>query len=102
MLESVFILLVVASIILLLVTIYWESIIICMIDLILWTVVALGSLQVERPYQYVSGGTVVEATQSIESLYPLAYLFMGVALMVLIYLIFLIFGTMTNKSIKGM
>jgi hypothetical protein len=102
MLESILILLVIIAIILLIVTVEWESILICMIDLILWASLAVAILQVEIPYQYTSGGTVVEATQSIETLYPLAYLFIGIALIVLLYLIFLIFGTITNRPIKGM
>jgi len=101
MLESIFILLLVLAVIFLIVAIEWESFVMCAIDFILWLVLALGVLDIEVPYQYVSGGVVTTAMHSMEGMHYLAMLFAGIGVVVFIYFVTMVLDTLAGKSTKG-
>lgn len=100
MLESIFIILLIIAIILLVLTIEWESLSIGAIDIILWFIVGIGILQIEIPYQYTQGNTVVTATQNLEGMHPLGYLFVGIGFVVTIYVMTSIVFPMFEGKLK--
>jgi len=74
MLESIFIMLIVLGIILLIAAYEWGDPVISLIDSVIWFVCAIGALQIEIPYQYITSGTVTTTTQNI-SIPALGYFF---------------------------
>ena len=98
MLESMFIMLLIMAIILLMLSVVWESIVLSIIDVVMWLVLAIGALKVEIPYQYISSGTVYEATQEITDLYPITYLFMGIAVVMAVYWSTLVLETLRTQK----
>lgn len=101
MLESVFIILLILAIIFLIIAVDWNSPVICGIDMILWLVLALGVLDIEVPYQYVSSGSVTATMQSIETMQYLGYLFMGIAVVMFIYMMTMVLETLYKKTRYG-
>ena len=85
MLESIFIILLIIAVILLVLTVEWESLSLGAINIILWFILGISILQLEVPYQYTQGNTVVTATHKLESMHPLGYLFVGIGFIVAIY-----------------
>ena len=68
MLESIFILLVVISVLFLVLTVVWESLMLGAVDIILWLVLSISVYNLEIPYQYVlSDDTVGTGLQSIQT-----------------------------------
>jgi len=98
MLESVFIMVLILAIVMLMLSIIWESIVLSLIDVIMWLVLAIGALKIEIPYQYISGGTVYEAVQEITDLYALTYLFMGIAIVMIVYWSVLVLDTLRDSK----
>ena len=101
MLESIFILLLITAIVMLIVAIEWESFVICAIDFVMWFVLALGILDIEVPYQYVSGGVVTTAMHSMEGMHYLAMLFAGIGVVVFIFFVTMVLDTLAGKKVKG-
>jgi len=88
MLESIFIILLIIGIILLVLMVEWESLSIGGLCFAIWMTLSISIHQVEIPYQYTTNtGTIIETTQSIENMFPLSYLFMGIAIIVMLYMI---------------
>jgi len=88
MLESIFIILLIVGIILLILMVEWESLAIGGLCFAIWMTLALSIHQIEIPYQYTNNqGIVVESTQSIENMFPLSTLFIGIAVIVMLYMI---------------
>jgi len=102
MLESIFIMLLIAGIILLILSFVWESLTLSIIDLIIWMILSISIYSIEIPYQYESGGSIVEATHSLESMYPLTWLFMGVAIIMFLHVISMVFSMYQGHEKKIM
>lgn len=101
MLESIFIILLILAILFLLVSLAWESIVLSAIDMIMWFILAYSILYLEIPYQYSSGGTVTTAMHTVENLAPVAYLFMGIGIVMFIYMASMVLDSM-QQGIKSM
>jgi hypothetical protein len=86
MLESIIIILLIIAVIMLVLTVEWQSLAIGAIDVILWFILGISIFSVEIPYQYTQGNTVFTGTQSLESMHPLGYLFIGIGFVMVIYL----------------
>jgi len=97
MLESIIIILLIIAVIMLVLTVEWQSLAIGAIDIILWFILAISIFKVEIPYQYTQGNTVYTGTQSLESMHPLGYLFIGVGMVMVIY----IWVTIITPMLKG-
>ena len=102
MIESILIILLIIAVILLVLAFEWKSISITIIDVIFWMVLSLSIYNVEVPYQYTSGGTVVEATQTIESMYPIGWLFILISIIMMIYTVILGTDMLQGKFSKMM
>ena len=98
MLESVFIILLILAIIMLLLAVSWESIVLSLIDSIIWFIMAISVMKIEVPYQYVSGGSVETALQEITNLVPISYLFAMIGLVMGIYWIVLVLETLGKRN----
>jgi len=98
MIESIFVMLLVAAIILLILAFVWESLTITAVDLIIWMILSISVYDIEVPYQYESGGIVYEATQSLGNMYPLAWLFMALAIIMFLYMITMVFQMWRNMD----
>ena len=104
MLESIFIILLVIALILLVLTIVWESLAIGAIDTILWLVLAISVYQLELPYTAIQNdNTIVTGVHTIETLYPLSWLFLLLAFITMFYLFFnIIFPMLKRRFSKVM
>jgi len=100
MLESIFIILLIVAIIMLILTVEWESLSLGAIDIILWFILGVGILQIEIPYQYTQGNTVVNATHTLEGMHPLGFLFVGIGFVVTIYVMTSIVFPMFKGKLK--
>ena len=98
MLESIFVMLLVAGIILLILAFVWESLTISVVDLIIWLILSINVYSIDVAYQYESGGVVYEQVQSVSSMYPLTWLFIGLAIIMLLYIITMVFGMYHNME----
>jgi len=86
MLDSFFIILLVVAILLILLSVEWESMAFCVLDIILWLVLAVSVHQIEIPYEAIDGNNnIVTGTHNIESMFPLSILFYGIAIIMFIY-----------------
>ena len=79
MLESIFIILLISAIIFLILTVIWESMALCGLDIALWLLCALGILKIDV---ITATGTI-----SLEGMSDLSILFGGIACVMTIYLI---------------
>jgi len=92
MLESIFIILLISAIIFLILTVIWESLALCGLDISLWLLCALGILKIDI---VTSTGTT-----TIENMHPLSILFGGVAIVMTLYLIVNLVSPHLTQKIK--
>lgn len=103
MLESIFILLLVTAIILLVLSISWESLALCITDIILWMVLSISIYSIEIPYQGIdSNDAVVTGVHTIQNMYFLSWIFMGIALIMMLYLFTCIIFPMLKGKFSNM
>ena len=102
MIESILIILLIIAVILLILAFEWKSLSITIIDIIFWLILSISIYSVEVPYQYTSGGVVVEATQSIQTMYPIGWLFIVISLVMMIYVFILGTDMLQGKFSKMM
>jgi len=104
MLESIFILLLVTAIILLVLSITWESMAFCITDIILWLVLSISIYNIEIPYQGInSENNIVTGTQAIQNMYILSWIFMGIAIVMILYMFTsIVFPMLQGKFSKMM
>lgn len=104
MMESIFIILLVIALLFLMLTILWESLAIGVMDIILWLVLAISVYQIELPYTAIqSDNTIVTGIHTIETLYPLSWLFIGLAIITMLYVfINIIFPMIQGRFSKVM
>ena len=88
MLESVFILLLVVAVILMILSISWGSMVLSTITMFMWFILGLVVSHIEIPYQAIdSSDNIVTGTHIISNLYGLNWLFVGLGLFMLFYLV---------------
>lgn len=102
MLENIFVVLLIVAILLLILAIMWESLSISIIDVILWLLLTISVYQLEVPYQYTIGSTVYTATHTIENLWPLSWLFLGITIIMMMQTFILALGMLRGKKVKVM
>jgi len=85
MIESIIVILLIIAIILLIFSFEWESLSLSIIDTIMWFVLGISIFVVEIPYQYYDGSVAQEAVQTLESMYPIGWLFIGIGLIMMIH-----------------
>jgi len=91
MLDIVFIILALLAIIIMLYSISERNSAFCIIDAVLWLILALFMLQgIDIPYQGYNGTTLITGVQNVQTnLTPISYLFMGLgAIMFLLFVTF--------------
>lgn len=87
MLETMFILLLVVAILLMIIAITWESLSLTAVDIIVWIILSIGVYEIEIPYQALqSDNTLITGVHEIHSLAPFSWLFMLIALIMMLYL----------------
>jgi len=103
MLDSIFIILLIVGIIMLVLMVEWESMALAGLSIAIFMTLAISIHQIEIPYQYTDPltGTIVESTQSIESMFPLSLLFYGIAFIIFIYLLVNLVLPYVSESIKN-
>jgi len=97
-LESILIILLIIAVLVMILSIEWESITMSIIDVVLWLTLAISIFQVEIPYQYTQGNTVIEATQTLEGMYPIGWIFIGITLIMMIHTFILSFEVFKGKQ----
>jgi len=103
MLESIFIILLVIAILFLVLTIVWESLVLGAMDIITWMILGISVYQLELPYTAIQNdNTIVTGIHTIETLWPLCTLFMGIAVIMTIYLLTYIVGPMLKGKFSRM
>jgi len=86
MLQSMFLALLVGAVLFLILTVYWNSLSLGILDIVLWFILSSAVHSIEVPYVAIqSDNTIVKGVQVIESLYPLSLLFIGIGIIVLLY-----------------
>lgn len=107
MLETIFILLLIFAILLIIMAIeyhdnaFWELVFI-VLDVPLWFILALSNMQIERPWEMYNTSsqqieTGIHTVTSPISPY-LTYFFMGIGLVMMVYMIAVLFGSVYEKS----
>jgi len=102
MLETIFISLGVLSVLFMILAILWKSLTFSVIDTILWLIMAISVYNIERPFQYVQGNTIVTTTHIIEGTYHLAPLFILFAIIMMIHTWQIAFDLLKGRKPKLM
>jgi hypothetical protein len=104
MLESIFIILLVIAILFMLMTIIWQSLAIGTIDIIMWLLLSISVHQLELPYTAIQNdNTIVTGIHTIETLWPLSTLFMGIGIVMMLYvMVDIIFPMLQGKFSRMM
>jgi len=92
MLESIVVLLVCVGIILMILSFYWESMMFSSVTFVIWMGLSIGIYQLEIPYQAItSGDTIVTGVQTVENLWMYSWLFMGLAIIMFLHMITMVY-----------
>ena len=102
MIESMLIILLIIAVIMMILSYAWESLTLSAVDTILWLILGIGIFNFEVPYQYSSGGTIIEATHTIESMYPIGWLFILMTFIMMIHTFLLAFDMLQGRDKKIM
>jgi len=100
MIESILIILLIIAVLGMILAMEWESLTMSIIDVILWLTLSISIFNVEIPYQYEQAGSIVEATQTLEGMYPVGWIFLGVAIVMMIHTFILGFEMLKGKKPK--
>ena len=85
-------LLVCVGVVLMILSFYWESLMLSSVTFVIWMGLSIGVHQIEIPYQAItSGDSIVTGTQTVENLYMYGWLFMGLAIIMFLHIIVLSF-----------
>ena len=103
MISTVFLALLALTVLFFLLTIYWKSLIIGVVDIILWLVLSISIYNYEIPYTAIqSDNTIVTGYHVIESLYVYAPLFWLMAFITMLYVFITIIFPMLQQQISRM
>ena len=100
MIDKMLFLLVAIAFIFMLLGVYWRSILLSTVSMMTWFISTWGCFNYEIPYVYTQGNTVVETTQSVQTMYPLGWLFVILGIVMLLYLLDLAFEMLKGKEPK--
>jgi len=99
MLESIVILLVIVGVLLMILSFEWESLMLSSVTFVIWMGLSIGIHQIEIPYTAIqSDDTIVTGVQQIENLYMYGWLFLGLAIIMFLYIISLAFEMYKGKE----
>ena len=98
MIESILIVLLIIAVLTMILAFEWESLTMSIVDVVLWFTLAISIFNVEIPYQYMDGVSVFEATQTLEGMYPLGWLFIGMGLIMMIHTFIISFEMLKGKK----
>lgn len=98
MLETLLIIFIIIAVLLMITTFEWESLTLSIIDVILWFTLAISIFNVEIPYQYSNGSTIVETTQTLEGMYPIGWIFIGIGIIMMIHTFILGFEMLKGRK----
>ena len=103
MLESIVVLLVIVGVLFMILSFYWESLMLSSVTLVIWLGLSIGIHQIEVPYQAItSGDVIVTGTQNVENLYMYGWLFMALAIIMFLNIISLAFTWYQDREKKIM
>jgi hypothetical protein len=85
-----------------LLSIKWKSIAFGSLAVILFLALSIGIYNYEIPYQYISQGVVYEAVHTIESMWMLSWIFIGLTLISMLHLFILIFDMLKGRKVDVM
>jgi len=102
MIESILIILLIIAVLVMILAFEWESLTMSIIDVVLWLTLSIGIFNVEIPYQYTQSGSIVEATQTLEGMYPIGWIFLGIALIMMIHTFLLGFDLLRLRKSSRM
>ncbi len=86
MLQTMFFALIAGAVLFLIITVLWGSLSLGALDIMLWFILSAAVHNIEIPYVAIqSDNTIVEGVQTVESLYPLSWLFIAIGVIVLLY-----------------
>ncbi len=98
MLDWMLIIMIIFGIITILLTYEKKDIIMAILSSIIWLITAVGSLEIEIPYQLYNGSSkAIETGVQTIQYHPLSYLFMAIGIIMFISFIFLIFDTFKRR-----
>lgn len=102
MLETIFLILLILGIILTILSIEWESRILCGFAIFIWLILAVTINQIQIPYQYIDPNTdtLMTGYQNIENMFPLSILFSGLAIILTVWMFFHLILPMLQGKIK--
>ena len=85
-------------------TIVWESLAIGAMDIIIWLILSISVYQLELPYTAIQNdNTIVEGVHTIETLYPLSWLFMALGIIMMLFVfIDIVFPMLKGKFSRMM
>lgn len=104
MLLSIFVVLTIVALLFMVLTIYWKSLSLGAVDIILWMTLSQGVMNLDIPYQAIqSDDTIVKGIHTISDLWFLNWFFMLMALIMMLYLfISIIYPMLQQKFSKVM
>ena len=86
MIETLFIVMLVITVLFFILTVIWQSLALGIVDTILWLVLAISVYNYEIPYTAIQNdNTIVTGVQVIESLYPYSWLFIVMMFITMLY-----------------
>lgn len=99
MLESIILIFIIVGILLMILSFEWESIMMSSVTFVIWMGLSIGMHQIEIPYAAIqTDNAIVTGTQHIENLYMYGWLFLGLAIIMFLYIISLAFNIYKDKE----
>ena len=90
MLESILIILIIVAVLFMILAFQWESISMSSVAFVLWLVLSISVYYIEIPYQMLdTSDTLVTGVHTIENLYHLSWIFIGLTIIMMLYIIIL-------------
>ena len=92
MLESILIIFIIVGVLFMILAFQWESISMSSVAFVIWLLLSISIYYVEIPYQMLdTSDTVVTGVQTIENLYHISWIFIGLTIIMFLYIIILSF-----------
>jgi len=103
MLFNFVVVLVVIAVLLMILSFYWESLMFSIVTFVIWMGLSIGIYQVEIPYTAItSTDAIISGTQQVENLYMYSWLFMGLAIIMFLHMISMVFKIYKSHEKKIM
>jgi len=99
MIESIIIILICIGVLFMILSFEWESLMMSSVTFVIWMGLSISMHQIEIPYAAIqSDDTIVTGVQNIENLYMYGWLFLGLAIIMFLYIISLAFNIYKEKE----